>query len=70
MMSYWNYRVVEDEHGTLGIHEVFYNEHHKPEFCTVDPIDISGMESIQEMGKVIKMMEKAMHYPILNHEDF
>lgn len=69
-MSYWNYRILENEHGALAIHEVYYDEHHKPLGCTANPIDISGWETIQEIADTLDLMKKALKYPILREEDF
>lgn len=69
-MSYWNYRVLEASDGTLAIHEVYYDEKHRPASCTADPIDIAGCESITEMARMMDLMRKALKMPILREEDF
>lgn len=69
-MTYWNYRVLEASDGTLAIHEVYYDEYHKPASCTANPIDISGWDSITEIADTLEMMKKALKYPILREEDF
>lgn len=69
-MSYWNYRILEAEDGTLAIHEVYYDENHKPASCTANPIDISGYETVHELLCDITLMQKASKYPILREEDF
>jgi hypothetical protein len=69
-MSYWNYRVLEAEDGTLGIHEVYYDEHAQPEYCTVDPVDLGGWTSVMDLVGTIEYIQKAFLKPILNYEDF
>lgn len=69
-MSGWNYRILEDEHGTLGIHEVYYGDNGDPQYCTANPIDLSGFVDIIDLLDTLEMMKRAVKLPILNIEDF
>ena len=69
-MSFWNYRIIEAEDGTLGIHEVYYNDKAEPEHCTVDPIDLGGWSSLTEIIDTVEYITKALSKPILHIEDF
>ena len=69
-MMGWNYRILEDEYGTLGIHEVYYGDAGDPQYCTADPIDLAGFSDITDLLDTLEMMKRAVKLPILSIEDF
>ncbi len=72
-MANWDYRVVRKKEATgeitFNIHEVYYNKHGKPEFCSGGPMEPSA-ESVQELRTQVIRMLKAIDKPILRSEDF
>lgn len=68
-MTSWNYRVLRYSDGSLGIHEVYYDEGGKPSMCTVDGVSGAG-EDIDELRRDLKLMAKALEKPILEYEYF
>lgn len=69
-MSFWNYRIVQAENGTFGIHEVYYDEQARPEFITANPVDLCDFESLTDLTNSIEYLQKALTKPVLNIEDF
>ena len=67
---FWNYRLVEGEDGTLGIHEVYYDDRAQPEFCTANPVELGGWDSITELADTLEYINKAFSKPVLHIEDF
>lgn len=69
----WNYRVIQYDDGSFGLHEVFYDDNGKPNACTESaagfvPCAEEGLEGI------IKSLENALNdagqYPVLDREIF
>lgn len=73
MAQLWDYRVVrkKEDNGsmTFGIHEVFYDKHGKPQFCSNRSMEPTG-ESIRDLRASVVQMMKAFNKPILRYEDF
>jgi hypothetical protein len=53
----------------FGVHEVFYNKHGKPQFCSSRPIEPMN-ENISGLRTSVCQMMKAFDKPILRYEDF
>jgi len=69
-MSYWNYRILEAEDGTLGIHEVYYDDNAQPISCTADPVELCDWTTLMDLVGTVEQIQNALHKPILNYEDF
>lgn len=73
MAQFWDYRVVrkKEPNGSMifGVHEVFYNKHGKPQFCSSRPIEPMN-ENISGLRTSVCQMMKAFDKPILRYEDF
>lgn len=74
-MNTWNYRVIRHEDGSLGIHEVHY-ENGVPHSMTADPTgamsvpDNVGDATIDGLRDVLYSMRRALGEPILHAKDF
>lgn len=72
-MNIWDYRVVRKKlpngEVVFGIHEVYYDKHKNPQYCSNGPMEPTG-ESIRELRAELARMLKALEKPILKHEDF
>ena len=72
----WNYRVIEFVDPELvpywSIHEVFYDEHHKPvSYGEMAAIVQWGVGEDEEIAaKILSMMSRALGLPILIETDF
>jgi hypothetical protein len=53
----------------FGIHEVFYDKHGKPRFCSNRPIELMN-ENIRGLRTFAFQIMKAFDKPILRYEDF
>lgn len=60
----WNYRIVEDEHGGLAIHEVHYDDARVVTEWSVNGIAPYG-ETMQELNTDFNMMQEAFYEPVL-----
>lgn len=64
----WNYRIIksidEDGEASFGIHEVYYDESKNPHSCTAEPIVLAA-ESLDDLKKDLKLMQKAFEKPVL-----
>lgn len=73
MAQFWDYRVVrkKESNGSMafGIHEVFYDKHGKPRFCSNRPIELMN-ENIRGLRTFAFQIMKAFDKPILRYEDF
>jgi len=63
-MTYWNYRVIERNDGSFGIHEVYYDDNDVPEMCTADPISLYG-ESEADIREDLSKIVQAFDKPVL-----
>jgi len=59
----WNYRIVRSFGGSLGIHEVYYDEE-GPRTWTENPMTLYG-ETLDELKEDFMMMAQALLKPIL-----
>lgn len=62
----WNHRVLRYEDGTLGIHEVFY-EDGEPWACTEEEVGVVGDNKL-ELVEVLLQFVKAIEQPILDYD--
>ena len=64
----WNHRVLLEDDGTLGIHEVYYGDDGEPFACTEEPFVVGDTkeELIEELTRMVACIAK----PILEYEDF
>lgn len=73
MSRLWDYRVVrkKQQNGEIvfGIHEVYYDKHGNPEYCSNSSMEPSG-ESVRQLHSDLHFMAKAFNKPILKYEDF
>lgn len=73
MPQQWSYRVVRKKEDSgevsFGIHEVYYDKHGKPQFCSNGSIEPIG-ESVRALKTELSRMQKAFCQPILKYEDF
>lgn len=60
----WNYRVVVDERGEFGIHEVYYNDKAEITNVTVDAIAPVG-ETLDALRDEMERYAKALLRPVL-----
>lgn len=60
----WNYRIVEDEHGGLAIHEVYYDDMEVITDWTRDGVSPFG-DNMQELNTDFNMMQDAFYEPVL-----
>lgn len=51
----WNYRVIEDKDGSLGLYEVYYNDNEKIEGWTADRI-IGQFENMDDLKTTLENM--------------
>ena len=63
----WNHRVLRYEDGTLGIHEVFY-EDGEPTMCTMEAVGAQG-DTLEELLEELHRMSGCVTLPILDYED-
>ena len=67
-MSYWNYRVLEYSDGSLGIHEVYYDDDGNVDNCTELPFATGDNE--EELRDDLKDLSRSFELPRLKYEDF
>ncbi len=69
----WNYRIIRDGEGNLGLHEVFYDDDGAPRSCTQNPISF-GADAEEGKDGIITALEHALsdarEKPILDMDDF
>jgi hypothetical protein len=71
-MSTWNYRVLKRTDQKSGeviyaIHEVYYDEHGKPEGCTEENVAPMG-ESLAELQDDLDHYQQALKKPVLGYD--
>lgn len=68
-----NYRIVRKQlpsgEKLFNLHEVFYDKHGNPEFCSGNVIKHSS-EDIKELRALLICLFKALDKPALKYEDF
>ena len=64
----WNYRIMKYEDGSLGIHEVFYDEEGDVQGWTENAVSVYG-EDIHELESSYDLMMQAFSKPILEYND-
>ena len=55
----WNYRIIRDGEGNLGLHEVFYDDDGAPRSCTQNPISF-GADAEEGKDGIITALEHAL----------
>lgn len=71
-MTKWNYRVIQNIHGELGIHEVYYNDDGIPVACSQNPSPIIVDAELGMPGLLfeIEKMHDACSKPVLLEQYF
>lgn len=64
----WNYRIIEIGNNR-AIHEVYYNEEHKPIYYTANPVEIVWEKDIVH-SRIMNQLLEAFAYEVLTPEDF
>lgn len=66
-MMTWNHRVMRYADGSLGIHEVFYNDDGNPVSWTEEAIGVAG-DNLEELREELTHMLRALDKPILDYK--
>ena len=69
---HWNYRVVKTLVGTeesYGIHEVYYDSHDRPVYCSANP-DPCYASSFKNLLSEVERFRQALNKPVLTSDDF
>ncbi len=66
----WNYRVLSYNDGTLGVHEVYYDDANDPTVptsCTEDAVGVVG-DDLSDLRAVLEDFRSAFDAPVLDYD--
>lgn len=67
----WNYRIMKHKHPRedyYAVHEVYYDEEHKPRQWTKDPVEVMS-DTAEGITEVLRMMLKDVEAPVLDYPE-